>query len=76
MNIDATTAAGLAGIQKGMQGMHESAATIASAGASGDAKTMTEAMVALQMQATQVEASAKAVDLASDTIGTLIDVLA
>ena len=78
MNIDSTAALGLMGVQKGMQGMRESAASLASAGqaAASDPNSATEALVALKQHAMQVEISAKVIDQANETLGTLLDVLA
>ncbi|MBI5041237.1 MAG: hypothetical protein HZB57_08580 [Gammaproteobacteria bacterium] len=79
MKIDSSVAAlGLLGVQKGMQGMRESAATIASAeqASSSDANSTAEALVALKQHAMQVEISAKVIDQANETIGSLIDILA
>ncbi len=78
MKIDSVASLGLLGIQKGMQGMRESAATIASTeqASSSDANSAAEALVALKQHAMQVEMSAKVVDQANETIGSLIDILA
>lgn len=78
MSIDSVAALGLLGVQKGLQGASNSAATIASAdqAASTDMGSMTEALVALKQQEQQVAASAKTIKAADDMIGTLIDVLA
>ena len=78
MNIDSVAALGLLGVQKGMQGMRESAASIASAGqaSSSDPNSVTEALVALKQQELQVAASAKVIAQANATIGSLIDELA
>jgi len=61
-----------------MQGMRESAASIASAeqASSANANSATEALVALKQHEMQVAASTKVIAQANETIGTLIDTLA
>lgn len=78
MSIDSVAALGLLGVQKGLQGATNSAATIASAdqASSPDSKSMTEALVTLKQHEMQVAASAKTIKAADDMVGTLIDVLA
>ena len=78
MKIDSAAAVGLVGIQKGMQGMRESAASIASEGTTSlpDARNLTEALLTLKQQEMQVSISAKVIEHANEAIGTMLDVLA
>jgi hypothetical protein len=66
------------GIHRGMNGMRESAAKIASAGqfSTGNTDDMIEPMIDLRTNALQVKASAKAVEIIGETIGSIIDIKA
>ena len=78
MKVDSVAAQGLLGVQKGIQGMRDSATRIASAeqASSTDSNSVTEALVTLKQHEMQVAASTKVIAQANQTIGTLIDVLA
>jgi len=78
MKVDSVAAQGLLGVQKGIQGMRDSATRIASAeqASSTDPNSVTEALLALKQHEMQVAASTKVIAHANQTIGTLIDVLA
>lgn len=66
------------GIHRGMEGMRRNAAEIASTDQLQDSNpvAMTEAMVELRANATQVEASAGALKIIEETIGTILDIRA
>lgn len=78
MSIDSVSALGLLGVQKGLQGAKASAAQIAGAtqASTGDANTMTGALVALKQHELQIAAAAETIKAADEMIGSLIDVLA
>ncbi len=78
MSIDSVSAAGLLGVQRGMQGAASSASAIANANqaSSTDMRSMTEALVTLKQHEQQVAASTKTIEAANEMIGTIIDVLA
>lgn len=78
MTIDAISSPGLLGIQRGMQGIRESAVQIASAETAKGADTAdaTTALVALKQHEQQVAASAKAVEAADGVVGALLDTFA
>lgn len=78
MNVNSVAAIGLQGIQKGMQGLSENAASIASVGTTTapDTANLTEAMVAMKQNELQVAASTAVIKHANESIGTLLDVLA
>jgi hypothetical protein len=78
MKVDSVAALGLLGVQKGLQGMRDSATRIASAeqASAASPNSSTEALVALKQHEMQVAASTKVIAQANQTIGTLIDVLA
>ncbi len=63
------------GIQRGMQGASKNAAEIASAEqfSSDSPVSMAESMVELKQNALQVKASAKALEIIMDTVGSIID---
>lgn len=66
---------GVAGIQKGLSNMNEASARIAQVGTSEDpASDLTESAVSLLQSKVQVEASAKVLETASKTIGSIIDI--
>lgn len=68
---------GALGIQRGMDQVECGAANIASADrANGKHDDLTSSLVALEEGKVQVQASAKAVQAASDLLGSLLDVLA
>ena len=67
---------GLQGVREGLQRANDAATRIAGSGATGDLESITEAVVDLRAAELQVKASAKVIDTAGQTLGTLIDVLA
>jgi len=66
----------LVGIQRGMQGAKKNAAEIASASQfnASSPKDLAESMVDLKMNTLQVKASAKALEITSDAIGSIINI--
>ena len=64
----------LSGINRGIAGVNQDAAIVASNGAEGDAST--NALIDAQQQLLNIEASAKALSITDQTLGTLIDVKA
>ncbi|WP_163835868.1 hypothetical protein [Spartinivicinus ruber] len=78
MQVNSAFSSGLAGIQRGMQGVQASAETIAEANArdSFSMNKITEAIVDLKVNKHTVEASAKVIKAADENMGTLIDTLA
>lgn len=75
MPINSVLGSGLQGVQKGFSTVNQAAERIAkvdtSDNPSGD---LTEAAVSLQQGKQQVQASAKVLQTANDTIGSLIDI--
>jgi len=71
---------GLLGIQRGLNSLNRHAADIASANQFNNSTTsninLTESLVGLKQSEIQVAISAKVLEAASDTIGTLLDVIA
>ncbi len=67
---------GLQGVREGLQRANDAATRIAGSGATGDLQSLTEAVVDLRAAELQVKVSAKVIDAAGQTLGTLIDVLA
>jgi hypothetical protein len=66
---------GLYGMQKGMSQMQQSANRIAGQEkTSGDSAQLVEDVVSLNQSKLQVQASAKVVQSANETLGTLLDV--
>lgn len=82
MAIDSVMSAGLQGVLKGMQGMQRHAQNIASmpvtqeeaAAENRQASDMAEDIVGLKQNELQVKASAKVLQSAGETIGTLLDI--
>ena len=68
----------LSGINRGIAGVNQDAAIVASNGlnAGGIGDAVTNALLDAQQQLLSVEASAKALSIADQTLGTLIDVKA
>ena len=67
----------LSGINRGIAGVNQDAAIVASNGLNGGGiGDMTNALVDAQQQLLSVEASAKALSITDQTLGTLIDVKA
>ncbi|VAW73205.1 hypothetical protein MNBD_GAMMA12-559 [hydrothermal vent metagenome] len=66
------------GIQRGLQGAKKNAAEIASAAQfnANSPKDLAQSMVELKMNSLQVKASAKALQITSDTIGSIINIKA
>ncbi len=64
------------GIQRGMEGAKKNAAEIASAEQfnSDSPVSMAESMVELKQNALQVKASAKALEIVMDAVGSIIDI--
>lgn len=68
---------GVMGVQKGLNQLHKASANIAQVSVSEDpSRDLTESAVGLMQGKLQVEASAKVLQTASDTIGSLIDIKA
>ncbi len=67
---------GLQGVREGLQRANDAATRIAGSGATGDLESITEAVVDLRVAELQVKASAKVIETAEQTLGTIIDVLA
>ena len=66
---------GVAGIQKGLYNMNRASSEIAKVGTSEDpAADLTQSAVSLLSSKIQVEASAKVLETASKTIGSIIDI--
>ncbi len=68
----------LAGIQRGMAGMHKNAAEIASVGRqeNDSPASMAQPLVELRQNAQQVAASATVIKAVDEALGTLLDELA
>ncbi|MCK5790528.1 MAG: hypothetical protein KAH34_06770 [Ketobacter sp.] len=66
---------GVAGIQKGLSEMNKASAQVAQVATSEDPATdLAESAVSLLQSKLQVQASAKVVQTASDTMGSIIDI--
>jgi len=80
MSIDSVASLGTLGIQRGLQGIRESATQIAggTTGAPGapGTKDTAAALVALKQHEQQVAASAKVIETADGVIGALLDTFA
>ncbi len=83
MKIHSALNSAMAGIQKGITGLQRNAATIASAQSVNSADpaahvqpkvAVWQPLVELQQQRLQVEASAQALAITHETLGTLIDI--
>ncbi len=78
MQINSALSSALSGIQKGLTGIDNNAAQIASASAfnSDNPVDFAQPLVELQSNRLQVELSAKVMKTVDETLGTLIDVMA
>lgn len=65
--------AGIAGVQSGVYGASQNAAQIARADQLSS-QQLTKALVQLEANKQQVQASAKVIETSSDMIGTLLDI--
>ena len=76
MNGLSATSYALLGIQRGLEGAKRNAADIASADqfSQDNPVSLAQSMVELKQNSLQVKASAKAFEIISSTIGTLINV--
>lgn len=75
MPIDSVLGAGLQGVQKGFSTVNRAAERIANVDTSDNPSgDLTESAVSLQQGKLQVQASAKVIQTANDTIGSLIDI--
>ena len=75
MPINSVLGSGLQGVQKGFGTMNQAAERIAKVDTSADPSgDLTESAVSLQQGKLQVQASAKVIQTAADTIGSLIDI--
>ena len=69
-------ATGLAGIQRGMQGLQRVAQDVAdSAGNGFDTASIAESLVYAKQHQKSIEASARTIEMADRTMGHLIDIL-
>tara|TARA_R110000744_G_scaffold7403_7_gene25739 strand:+ start:22407 stop:22670 length:264 start_codon:yes stop_codon:yes gene_type:complete len=80
-NISGAFASGLQGVQRGAEQVTQASRDIASLNGdtqqgSSSSTNLTDSVVDLQTGAIGVEASAKVLDVANDTIGTLLDTFA
>ncbi|GAC26844.1 hypothetical protein GMES_4578 [Paraglaciecola mesophila KMM 241] len=80
-NISGAFASGLQGVQRGTEQVTQASRDIASLNGdtqqgSSSSANLTDSVVDLQTGAIGVEASAKVLDVANDTIGTLLDTFA
>ncbi len=78
MSSISAIASSVLGIQRGLEGAKRNAAEIASVAQFTDEnpKELAESLVELKLNAVQVQASAKALKIMHETIGTLLDVTA
>ena len=78
MNFPNLSTAGVQGIQNGYENMRRDAHEIASATAKGgeDTKELANALVDLNMDRNQVEASVKVVQAADEVLGTILNTFA
>lgn len=75
MPINSVLGSGLQGVQRGFGTMNQAAGRIAKVDTSDNpSRDLTESAVSLQQGKLQVQASAKVVQVAADTIGSLIDI--
>ena len=77
MEIGSTFSNGLAGIEAGRQGLAQNAFDIARApvaAQNGEPDVVVEALIESKLNLTQVQASAKVVQAASNTIGSILDI--
>lgn len=73
MNSISAFQSGIAGVQSGVYGASQNAAQIARADQISS-EQLTEALVQLQANKQQVEASAKVIETSSEMIGTLLNI--
>lgn len=73
MNSISAFQSGIAGVQSGIYGANQNASQIARA-EQISTEQLTEALVQLQANKQQVEASAKVIETSSEMIGTLLDI--
>lgn len=73
MDIKPALASGLAGIQRGMQGLDKNAADIAQASKDTTTTPPVDALVESKVNRLQVEASAKVIETVDEAIGSLLD---
>ncbi len=72
--LSSSLSTGLAGVQKGMSSLDQSAAVIArSATGSASSSTLTQNLVQMQAASQQVQASVAVVRTADQTLGLLVD---
>lgn len=78
MEVNAAYNNGLLGIQRGMQGLDRNAAEIAGAAGdqSGPTQDVVDPLVESKSHQAQAEASAKVVQTADETLGTILDEMA
>ncbi len=79
MAINSVLQTGLQGVQTGLNGLHQSARTIATAttdAGPSSAHNMTEAVVEFKLYEQSVKGSAKVVQAADDMMGSLLDTFA
>lgn len=75
MAVNSVLGSGLQGVQKGFSTVNQAADRIAKIDKSDNlAGDLTESAVSLQQGKIQVQASAKVIQTANDTIGSLIDI--
>ncbi|MCG8312537.1 MAG: hypothetical protein MI976_04925 [Pseudomonadales bacterium] len=75
MSINSVLGSGLQGVQKGFSTVNQAADKIAKLNESSDLETdITESAVSLQKGKLQVQASARVLETANRTIGSLIDI--
>ncbi|MCG8672213.1 MAG: hypothetical protein MI867_22600 [Pseudomonadales bacterium] len=75
MSIGSVLGSGLQGVQKGFTTVNQAADKIAKVSDSSDPSgDLTESAVSLQQGKIQVQASAKVIETADKTIGSLIDI--
>ncbi|PHS67605.1 MAG: hypothetical protein COB23_10205 [Methylophaga sp.] len=65
---------GLSGIQSGIQSLNKNAAKIASADALQSGAGITEALINLNSDKLQVQASAKVIEASNAAIGSILDI--
>lgn len=73
--INSVLGSGLQGVQKGFSTVNQAADKIAKVNSSDDpAGDLTQSAVSLQQGKTQVQAAAKVIATANETVGSLIDI--
>jgi len=78
MSVGSVMGAGLQGIQNGMEGLQKNATDIANFATedNADAVDLAESMVDMKLNELQVKASSQVLQVAGETIGTLLDIRA